>query len=95
MDFNCCFFIVSIVLISGHGSFLISGYNTAKKEEKESLIKKLCRTYGIGFLIISILILLVSIFESVLPASAAFIICCIIFFDYLMIIILENTICKK
>jgi hypothetical protein len=40
MDFNCCFFIVSIVLISGHGSFLISGYNTAKKEEKESLMKK-------------------------------------------------------
>ena len=27
--------IISIVLISGHGSWLVSGYNTAPKKEKE------------------------------------------------------------
>ena len=31
------FAVLSIVLISGHGSWLISGYNTASKEEKSVL----------------------------------------------------------
>ena len=29
------FAVLSIVLISGHGSWVISGYNTASKAEKE------------------------------------------------------------
>ena len=40
---------LSITLLSGHGSWFISGYNTATKEEKEKYDeKKLCRTMGIG-----------------------------------------------
>ena len=43
------FAVLSIVLLSGHGSWVISGYNTASKEEKEKYDeKKLCRTMGIG-----------------------------------------------
>ncbi len=43
------FAILSIVLISGHGSWFISGYNMASKEEKKKYNeKKLCRTTGIG-----------------------------------------------
>ena len=41
------FTVLSIVLLSGHGSWFISGYNTASKEEKEKYDeKKLCRTMG-------------------------------------------------
>ena len=43
------FAVFSIILLSGHGSWFISGYNTASKEEKEKYDeKKLCRTMGIG-----------------------------------------------
>ena len=34
------FAVLSIVLISGHGSWLISGYNTASKEEKAKYNRK-------------------------------------------------------
>ena len=37
------FAVLSIILLSGHGSWFISGYNTASKEEKEKYDeKKLC-----------------------------------------------------
>ena len=43
------FAVLSIILLSGHGSWFISGYNTASNEEKEKYDeKKLCRTMGIG-----------------------------------------------
>ena len=68
------FAVLSIVLLSGHGSWVISGYNTASKEEKEKYDeKKLCRTMGIGMSIISILILIMGLFESVLPAFCIYI----------------------
>ena len=56
------FAVLSIILLSGHGSWFISGYNMASKEEK------LCRTTGIGMSIIAILILIMGLFENVLPA---------------------------
>lgn len=50
------FTILSIILLSGHGSWLISGYNTASKEEKAKYNeKKLCRTMGIGMAVIAVL----------------------------------------
>ncbi len=33
-------FVVSIVLLSGKGSFLIAGYNTAPAEEKLNMMRK-------------------------------------------------------
>ena len=90
------FTVLSIVLLSGHGSWFISGYNTASKEEKEKYDeKKLCRTMGIGMSIISILILIMGLFESVLPAFFVYIALGIIVVDVVVIIILENTLCKK
>ena len=48
------FAVLSIILLSGHGSWFISGYNTASNEEKEKYDeKKLCRTMGIGMSIIA------------------------------------------
>ena len=62
------FAVFSIILLSGHGSWFISGYNTASKEEKEKYDeKKLCRTMGIGMSIIAILALTMSLFENILP----------------------------
>ena len=88
--------VLSIVLLSGHGSWVISGYNTASKEEKEKYDeKKLCRTMGIGMSIISILILIMGLFESVLPAFFVYIAVGIIVVDVVVIIILGNTLCRK
>ena len=90
------FAVISIILLSGHGSWFISGYNTASKEEKEKYDeKKLCRTMGIGMSIISILILIMGLFESVLPAFFVYIAVGIIVVDVVVIIILENTLCRK
>lgn len=50
------FAVLSIVLLSGHGSWFISGYNTASKEERKKYDeKKLCWTMGIGMSIIAII----------------------------------------
>ena len=90
------FAVLSIVLLSRHGSWVISGYNTASKEEKEKYDeKKLCRTMGIGMSIISILILIMGLFESVLPAFFVYIALGIILVDVVVIIILGNTLCRK
>ena len=90
------FAVFSIILLSGHGSWVISGYNTASKEEKEKYDeKKLCRTMGIGMSIISILILIMGLFESVLPAFFVYIAVGIIVVDVVVIIILGNTLCRQ
>ena len=90
------FAVLSIVLLSGHGSWFISGYNTASKEEKEKYDeKKLCRTMGIGMSVIAILILIMGLFENILPAFFVYIALGIIVVDVVVIIILENILCKK
>ena len=90
------FAVLSIVLLSGHGSWFISGYNTASKEEKEKYDeKKLCRTMGIGMSVIAILILIMGLFENILPAFFLYIVLGIIVVDVVVIITLENTICRK
>ncbi len=88
--------VLSIVLLLGHGSWFISGYNTASKEEKEKYNeKKLCRTMGIGMSVITLLILIMGLLEDILPAFFAYIALGIILVDVIVIIILGNTICKK
>ena len=90
------FTVLSIVLLSGHGSWFISGYNTASKEEKEKYDeKKLCRTMGVGMSIIAILILIMGLFENFLPAFFVYIALGIILVDVVVIIILGNTLCRK
>ncbi len=80
----------------GHGSWFISGYNTASKEEKEKYNeKKLCRTMGIGMFVITLLILTMGLLENILPAFFAYIALGIVLVDVAVIIILGNTICRK
>lgn len=88
--------IISIVLISGHGENLIAGYNTASKEEKSKYnTKKLCRVVGAGLLIITLMILAMGIWETVLPASFAAVFLAVTVTDCIVIIILANTICRR
>lgn len=48
--------IMSIVLLTGRGAFLIAGYNTSSPEEKAKYDeKKLCRVTGAGMLLIAVL----------------------------------------
>lgn len=49
------FLLLSLLLISGHGAWLIAGYNTASAEEKKkSDEKKLCRAVGVFMLILAL-----------------------------------------
>ena len=90
------FAVLSIVLLSGHGSWVISGYNTASKEDKEKYDeKKLCRTMGVGMSVIAVLILIMGLFENVLPAFFVYIALGIILVNVVVIIILGNTLCRK
>ena len=90
------FLIISIILLSGHGSWFISGYNTASKEEKAKYNeKKLCKTTGFGMAVIAVLILVMGLFEDVLPASLAYISLGIILVDVLLMIVICNTVCRK
>ena len=87
---------VIFALLSGHGSWFISGYNTATKEEKEKYDeKKLCRTMGIGMSIIAILALIMGVLENILSAFFVYIALGIILIDVAVIIILGNTLCRK
>ena len=80
----------------GHGSWFISGYNTASKEEKAKYNeKKLCRTMGIGMSVIAILLLIMGVFENILPAFFVYIALGIILADVVIIIVLGNTICRR
>ena len=90
------FLIISIILLSGHGSWFISGYNTASKEEKAKYDKKkLCKKTGFGMAVIAVLILVIGLFEDVLPASFAYISLGIILVDVLLMIVVCNTVCRK
>ena len=90
------FAVLSIILLSGHGSWFISGYNTASKEEKAKYNeKKLCRTMGIGMSVIAILLLIMGVFENILPAFFVYIALGIILADVVIIIVLGNTICRR
>ena len=90
------FVVISIVLLSGHGSWFIAGYNTASKEEKKKYDeKKLCRTMGIGMAVISILILIMELFEDVLPVSFVYISVGIILIKGNLILKVSHPICPQ
>lgn len=58
------FAILSIVLLSGKGSFLIAGYNTASKETKQKYdAKKLCRVVGGGIGVCTIILAVAVFYE--------------------------------
>ena len=88
--------VMTVVLLTGKGANLIAGYNTASKEEQEKYdAKKLSRTVGIGFVPITLIILVMTLFDNVLPARFAYVFLAVVVVDIVLIIVLCNTICKK
>lgn len=89
------FAVITLVLLSGKGSFLIAGYNTASKADKSHYNeKKLCRVVGSGFAVITVFLIIQAICGENTPEW---------FRDFsgyagigivIVICILANTICK-
>ena len=74
------FVALAITFLTGHGSSLIAGYNTASEKEKAKYDeKKLCRTFGVGMAVIAVTILVTALLEDQLPMEAAYVIAGIIF----------------
>ncbi len=85
------FAVVSFVLLSGHGSGLIAGYNTLNEAEKNKYnIKRICRVMGIGILIITILLLVTLLFEAILPACFLYIVVGAVILDVIGMVIFSN-----
>ncbi len=83
--------IVSLLLLSGHGSGLIAGYNTLTDAEKNKYDKKrICRVFGIGMLIITILLLFTLLLEAILPVFFLYIVVGIVIVDVIGMAIFMN-----
>ena len=90
------FAVLSIVLLSGHGSGLIAGYNTASEQEKSRYdAKKLCRLTGAGMSVITVILFVMAAFQDKLPESAATVFMFVILIVCLVIVVLSRKICRK
>lgn len=86
----------SVIILSGKGDFLIAGYNTTQKVEKERYHKKRLRSVvGGGFSIITMIIALIVIYDAELPQSLSWLNPYGILGVITVIFLLSNTICKK
>lgn len=87
------FAVLSILLLSGKGAWLISGYNTAsEKEKKQYHEKRLCRICGAGLAVITGMMVIMALYEDVLPASSASIFGVGVAVICVIMIVLGNTI---
>lgn len=88
--------IISIAIYSGKASFLISGYNTASKEEKDKYnLNALCKVVGGGFGIITGIIALFVIYNTNLPSAISWLWPWGILGTIALIMIFGNTVCRK
>ncbi|MCI5870243.1 MAG: DUF3784 domain-containing protein [Dorea sp.] len=99
------FFVISIFLFNGKGKWLIAGYNTATKEEKEKYDeKKLCRAMSFPCVVCGIMLCIMSwlgyrvdsgMAEETVMLPFAFIFVTIIILTVLITVIYINTKAKK
>jgi len=88
------FLILSLVLLSGRGGFLISGYNTSSPVKKAQYDeKKLCRVTGVGMLFITILLFVMAALEDAMPDWFVGFFLIATMFDCLAMMIISNTKC--
>lgn len=88
--------LMAVMLLSGHGSWLIAGYNTMSPAGRERYDrKKLCRVMGAGMGVIGLLLLAVSLFLRSLPAWFSNVMIGVVLADIVIMLILCNTVCKK
>lgn len=90
------FAVLSAVLLSGRGSFLIAGYNTASREEKAKYDeKKLCRVMGVGTILITLLFAIFAITGPELLEKYPWILAVGIIVIVIGMLIASNTMCKN
>ena len=89
------FAVLSLILLSGKGSWLIAGFNTASKEKKAMFDKeKLCKVVGGGLAIITAVLLFMAVFQKVLPAQFTGVFFIIIVIAIGIMEVLIHSICK-
>ena len=89
-------FIMSIILISGHAPWLVAGYNTATKKEKENIDeKKLSRIVGVGILPISALVLTMALLIDTLSTFFIYIFVLFTLLDTVLMIVAANKYSRK
>lgn len=85
------FAILSITLLLGKRSFLIAGYNTSSKEQKEQYNeKKLCRAMGVMLLSLTIATILLITNKIMSSYYGIFVV-----ISSIIVTIYMNTKCKK
>lgn len=89
-------FIMSIILISGHAPWLVAGYSTATKKEKENMDeKKLSRIVGVGILPISALVLTMALLIDTLSTFFIYIFVLFTLLDTVLMIVAANKYSRK
>ncbi len=89
--------VMSLVLLSGRGSGLIAGYNTASTEEKKRYDeKRLCKTVGAGLSVTTVAFLVGVLFECRFPHPfLIYVWVALLILPSVVILILAETVCKK
>ena len=88
------FTVITVVLFSGRGGFLIAGYNTASKADKAKYNeKKLGIVMGGGMAVITVLIFICALYQDDLPDYMLWLMPAGIVVSTISMIILSNTVC--
>ncbi len=88
------FLVLSLVLLSGRGGFLISGYNTSSPVKKAQYDeKKLCRVTGAGMLFITILLFAMAAWGDAMPDWFIGFFLIATMLDCIIMMIVANTKC--
>lgn len=87
------FLLISLLLFTGKGAWLIAGYNTSSKKEKEKYDeKKLCSVMGTMCAIIAVLTGILALLDDESYAIIYGVVICIV---VITTVIYANTKCKK
>ena len=90
------FAVLTVILLSGKGAFLVAGYNTASKKEKAKYDeKKMSRVTGAGTGVITILLAVFAAFEGNPPAYLAWLLGALFLITIVLMLVLTNTMCKS
>lgn len=88
--------IISIAIFLGKATFLIAGYNTSTKEEKNKYnINTLNKVTGSGLGVITVITALIVHYNAELPLAISWLNPWGLLGTLALVIILGNTICKK
>jgi len=91
---------LAVIFFTGHGGFLVAGYNTASEDEKAQYdLKKLLKVMGWGIVYFSVMFFVMGILTDNVDKSIFKTVMMIFTFGSIpvctLIIILGNTVCKK